>query len=193
MRSHILKKNRDKKLKQSKDDIKLSFYGSGCGHEPIFEVEWKIIAKNIKFTLKGCVRVGHNNCASNHCYWWLYQKKVPKQTHPSLVDNLIEQIPDLDIHKNYTSTGLPFLFWSNNPRSCMDPLQILNVVWSTFWGYYSQCSVLTHNQIFLSDQNLPWSSSIFMVKCSKCTLIENNHILHNKIYLTLTQCLYLHG
>ena len=58
-RSQILQhKIRENKLNKSKDEMKVLFYGSGCGLDPIFEVEDKIMATNIKIPLKGYHIVG---------------------------------------------------------------------------------------------------------------------------------------
>ena len=53
----IQQKTRDKNLKQTKDETKGSFHGSGCCIDPIFEVEEKIRAKSKKSTLKGCDQI----------------------------------------------------------------------------------------------------------------------------------------
>ena len=61
----------------------LTFSKIGCGVEPIFGVQDKRRATNMKFPLKGCGQVGHKTFTSNHCYWDLYHKNLPKTFFPS--------------------------------------------------------------------------------------------------------------
>ena len=41
-------------------------YGSGCGLDPIFEVEEKISKKKAKISFKVCDKVGNNTFTSNN-------------------------------------------------------------------------------------------------------------------------------
>ena len=95
---------RDNNHKQSNDGMKCSFYGRGCGIEPIFEGDEKIRTTNMKFSLKGCVWVEHNTFKSENYYWNLYKKSYQK-TFLSMVYCLLQHIQDLKKHPNGTNIG----------------------------------------------------------------------------------------
>ena len=98
-------KIRDKNLKQSKDKVKGYFYRRWFSPGPIFKVEYKTSTTNMKCLLKGCDWYVHNTLISKNFYKNLQNNKLPTITHLSVVNSLLEKIPDLDIHPNGTNRG----------------------------------------------------------------------------------------
>ena len=78
--------------------------------EPIFEVEDRIRATNIKFSLEYCGWVGQNTFTSQNFYQRLYHKNVSKQTFLSMVNSICQHILDLGIHTNVTRIVFVHIF-----------------------------------------------------------------------------------